>query len=80
MIKRIIAAILRRLLRRPYGNIVAPLKSMADDLNRLVKNNEADNRFDMDLIDRIKEQVLVRVAENQHADQTERRIRNLIAD
>lgn len=77
--KKFLKVLLRRLFRRSYRDIAAPLRTMAEDLHRLQKNNEEDNDYDTALIVRIANGIHARNDENAQAANTAAKIRSLLA-
>lgn len=77
--KKFLKVLLRRLFRRSYRDIAAPLRTMAEDLHRLQEINEVDNDYDTGVIVRISNGIHARNAETRKAAATEEKIRSLLA-
>lgn len=74
-----IKLILRRLFPRRYGNIVAPLQHIADELLALQDQNIEDNRLDTAVIEKLNAQISARDAENSQASATRSKILALVS-
>jgi hypothetical protein len=77
--KKFLKVLLRRLFRRSYHDIAAPLRTMAEDLRRLQEINTVDNDYDTGVIVRISNGIHARNAETRQAAATEEKIRSLLA-
>jgi hypothetical protein len=74
-----IKMILRRLFPRRYGNIVAPLSHIADELLALQEQNVEDNRLDTAVIEKLNVQISARDVENSQASATRSKILSLLS-